>query len=255
MSTYPTLRPWFIWARIRTLPDSCWSDAGCHYDGDPVVQLRTQLFDPKPDPTVTASDNLVPDLMILPAKLRPRGVKSATSLFCIGVPCAIRICTRTVQAGDNAAYGRESGLLALVMGLKYVRLIGRSMVSTTPREHAVIGSDQYVKCTSPLRRYGDLLLHWQVETALRHEAETGKSLVEAGWLLSCVPTGPGRHDGPRVELRERLISAVKRNSVRHWSAHLLFRAFYFNEAPLPETWNFSSSAKAHQDSRACIVVY
>lgn len=211
---------------------------GCHYDGDPVVQLRTQLFDPKPDPTVTASDNLVPDLMILACEAAASWCKERN------IPVLYRGTMRNPDLAPEQfrletmqPTVEKVGYLPLVTGLKYVRLIGRSMVSTTPREHAVIGSDQYVKCTSPLRRYGDLLLHWQVETALRHEAETGKSLVGSrGGSYLAFPRDQVDTMVPRVELRERLISAVKRNSVRHWSAHLLFRAFYFNEAPLPETW-------------------
>ncbi|KAI9880775.1 MAG: hypothetical protein M1830_000211 [Pleopsidium flavum] len=212
----------------------------CHYDGDPVVQLRAQHFDPKPNPAVTAADNLVPDLMILACEVAASWCKERN------IPALYR---GTVQNPDldSEQFRLEKmqptveklGYLPLVMGLRYVRLIGRSVLSTAPREHAVMGSDQYAKCTSPLRRYGDLLLHWQIESALRQEAETGKSLVgsrdgsylafQQGQIEAMLPT---------IDARERMISGVKRSSMRHWSAQLLFRAFYFNEAPLPETWEF-----------------
>ncbi len=38
--------------------------------------------------------------------------------------------------------------------------------------HELLGVDMYAKATSPLRRFGDMISHWQIDAALRHEAET-----------------------------------------------------------------------------------
>ena len=38
--------------------------------------------------------------------------------------------------------------------------------------------------------------------------------------------------------RERIIGGTKRLSVRHWSLMAFYRAFYYNEAPLPDIFKF-----------------
>lgn len=53
-------------------------------------------------------------------------------------------------------------------------LIGADDLSTRPGSHFLMGLDCYAKVTSPLRRYTDLLAHWQIHSALAQEAETGK---------------------------------------------------------------------------------
>ncbi|KAL4445906.1 hypothetical protein ABPG77_009105 [Micractinium sp. CCAP 211/92] len=46
----------------------------------------------------------------------------------------------------------------------------RSITATVaPVRHAGLGLDAYVQFTSPIRRYGDLLAHWQLKAALRGE--------------------------------------------------------------------------------------
>ncbi|ROW10962.1 hypothetical protein VMCG_01038 [Cytospora schulzeri] len=53
-------------------------------------------------------------------------------------------------------------------------LIGADEMSTRPGSHFLMGVDCYAKVTSPLRRYTDLVAHWQILSALAQEAETGK---------------------------------------------------------------------------------
>lgn len=47
-----------------------------------------------------------------------------------------------------------------------IRVLRRSVVSTKPGLHACLGVDPYCQTTSPMRRYGDLLLQRQVRAAL-----------------------------------------------------------------------------------------
>ena len=208
------------------------------YDGDPVIQIRSGHFDPIRDPTLTTVDDLVPDLMIIACE--------AAALWCKArnIPVLYRSTVHNPDL-DPETFRKEVvqptiekvGYLPLVVGLRYAKVVGKSAVSTTPNAHRIIGVDQYAKCTSPLRRYGDLLLHWQVEAAIRHEAKTGKSLV-GSTDNSYLAFSQDQLDAmvPRVDYRERMINGVKRNSVRHWAVLLLSRAFYFKEATLPETW-------------------
>ena len=223
---------------------------GYSYKGDPIIQLRGDHFDPKPDPETSAASKLVPDIMILACE--------AAALWCKerNVPILYRATQHNPDYDPNV-FRKEVmqptieklGYLPLVLSFKYSRLLGRSLVSSTPRPHAVIGADQYTKCTSPLRRYGDLMVHWQVESALRHEAATGKSLVGSR-DQSYLAFSKERLEEmiPRIGYRERLITGVKRHSIRHWTVQLLFRAFYFQEATLPETWEcfiFSEGASKY----------
>jgi hypothetical protein len=56
-------------------------------------------------------------------------------------------------------------------------LLGSPRLSSTPVPNVTIGCDQYIRATSPLRRYLDLLAHWQIEAALLEEHRRGTSLV------------------------------------------------------------------------------
>ncbi len=49
------------------------------------------------------------------------------------------------------------------------RCMPRSEVSTIPARHASLGLDRYCQVTSPIRRYGDLLAHFQLKAHLRGE--------------------------------------------------------------------------------------
>lgn len=58
--------------------------------------------------------------------------------------------------------------------LRLRALIGADELSTRPGSYFLLGLDCYSKVTSPLRRYTDLLAHWQIHSALAQEAKTGK---------------------------------------------------------------------------------
>jgi exoribonuclease-2 len=46
----------------------------------------------------------------------------------------------------------------------------RSELSITPARHASLGLETYTQVTSPIRRYSDLLTHFQIKAHLRGEA-------------------------------------------------------------------------------------
>lgn len=65
------------------------------------------------------------------------------------------------------------------------RCMPRSEVSTTPSRHASLGLEAYSQVTSPIRRYADLLSHFQIKAHLRGESppfnlETLKDLIASG---------------------------------------------------------------------------
>src|SRR5699024_8336246 len=99
----------------------------------------------------------------------------------------------------------------------------RAHLAATPAPHAALGMDQYVKCTSPLRRYSDLQSHWQIEAALRYEAENGKAASERD--KSILPFT--RDDIETMILqsawRNTALKKAQNRSNHFWGCQLLFR--------------------------------
>ncbi|KAK2462972.1 hypothetical protein APHAL10511_005024 [Amanita phalloides] len=61
------------------------------------------------------------------------------------------------------------GYVESYLGFKYVSLTPASTYSLLPKEHFFLGipdGEGYVRSTSPLRRYSDLMVHWQLHHAL-----------------------------------------------------------------------------------------
>ncbi|KAL2178695.1 uncharacterized protein P884DRAFT_257929 [Thermothelomyces heterothallicus CBS 202.75] len=149
-------------------------------------------------------------------------------------------------------------------------LVGGYDVSTTPAPNLSMGLDLYTKVTSPLRRYLDLLVHWQIEAALLEEHRRGKSLAVRKFSSSsndAAGTAAAAQQGkaakkesrgflpfskkdledtvlPRQRIRERhgkLLDNVDGNS--QWILQALVRAWRFGEgsSPLPRTFRFAAS--------------
>ena len=118
----------------------------------------------------------------------------------------------------------------------YMRLVGQAQASDRPLKHLTLGLAAYCKATSPLRRYIDMYAHWQMEAAIRREAATGASLVGSTdeTYLPFARAEVEEYAAGALH-RERKIYQIRSISVRHWICQALFRAFYFGEAPLPET--------------------
>lgn len=120
---------------------------------------------------------------------------------------------------------------------RYMELLGKSIYSTRPLKHIPLGVAEYCRVTSPLRRYPDLMTHWQIEAAIFHEAQSSTSLV--GTTSDCyLPFSRSRVESvlPRMRQHETSIRTSKTFARRHWQLQWLARAFYFQEAPLPETF-------------------
>lgn len=142
-------------------------------------------------------------------------------------------------------------------------------LSTLPAPNLAMGIDLYTKVTSPLRRYGDLLVHWQIEAALLEEHRRGKSLVvrkfpgsadDAASPAVAAPSSTPQQkvDGlsflpfsekelnettlPHLRVYERL--ARRRDNIQgnsQWILQALVRAWRFGEGSpkLPETFRFT----------------
>ena len=116
----------------------------------------------------------------------------------------------------------------------------RALDTSRPMAHSLLGVAQYVKITSPLRRYNDNIAQWQINAYLQAEAEghlsVSTSVDQSRGLLPFT----GEHIESIVqeagETKKRLALLKKKSNV-HWSLQAIFRAFHFNEAPLPAIWD------------------
>ena len=203
---------------------------GYHYLGDPKIQISGLLLDPF-EPVENTKQDLVSHMMLLGGEIAGQWCKDH------GIPVVFSATASnpeyppqpTNQGGKNAS--NQPG--------------PRAYSAAIPASHTTLGMDQYVKCTSPLRRYSDLQGHWQIEAALRQEAEHGDTQLEAMRDMSVLPFSQGDIETmiSQSAWRNMVLKKAQNRSNHFWMCQLLFRAFYFNETPLPETFQCLIRAK------------
>lgn len=125
---------------------------------------------------------------------------------------------------------------------RFMLLSGGTDISAVPAPNYMMGIDVYTKSTSPLRRYADLLVHWQVEAALLHEEQTGKSLVgnKDDSLLPFPRATLEEEILPLLRIRERHARVVDQNQGNtEWMLQALVRAWKFGEGKIPDKFKFT----------------
>ncbi len=131
----------------------------------------------------------------------------------------------------------------LDLAMRYGQSLGRSIAHSAPLPHKIIGVPSYAKVTSPLRRFSDMITHWQIEAAIRYEAQTGKQFNATESAVAREGILPFSHRQMQDSIvtlapRERIISMTKRSSTQFWTCLALLRAFHYGEAPLPGSFKF-----------------
>ncbi|OJJ51741.1 hypothetical protein ASPZODRAFT_108705 [Penicilliopsis zonata CBS 506.65] len=194
--------------------------------GDPVIQVTMRDFDPHEVPDLSKR-NLVAPLMNL-------------ACWVSGKWCAER---NIPVVYDGTWYHPEypkltnKNMSEYGGGSWFDYAAPRGVSSTTPIHHTPLGLDAYVKSTSPLRRYVDLIAHYQIEAALRFEQKHGRQF-DASQDASALPFS--KEDVETYIARSRWkhsrIRAVDNASKQFWACMFLFRGFYFGECTLPETF-------------------
>lgn len=119
--------------------------------------------------------------------------------------------------------------------LNYLKYACFSVNSTRPLPHILTGIDIMAKATSPIRRYTDMLLHWQINEALLHEAGSDKKIGQKRLPFS---EGNLKAAITRITPRERLLSSLHSNANSHWVAQFFMRAFHYKQCQIPETFQF-----------------
>lgn len=88
--------------------------------------------------------------------------------------------------------------------IKYMR---PAQLSVEPGPHTALGLSHYCHSTSPLRRFQDILTHWQIESYLRDGPQNNRSLNE-NQILALVR---------RIESNQRLIKSAQLESITFWT--------------------------------------
>jgi exoribonuclease R len=171
-----------------------------------------------------------------------------------GIPVVYRLTPRNEEIADPAEFFvrnllptmDEQGNVDPVQKAIYMSLLGPVQLSTTPGPHMTIGVDMVSRCTSPLRRYPDLLLQWQVESAILEEARLGRSLV-GNKREDFLPFTKAQIDVllPHIDTRERILSGGKRRARQHWLCLFILRAWKFGEARIPSTFPLTVTGQDH----------
>ncbi|KAG4438511.1 hypothetical protein IFR05_005985 [Cadophora sp. M221] len=123
----------------------------------------------------------------------------------------------------------------------YFTLIGKVQPSSIPGPHVALGVDMFTRVTSPLRRFGDLITHWQIEAALLQEARTGQSLAGQS-QVDFLPFSRSQLDEmlPRMASQERLIATSTKKAERLTQLQLVLRAWKYGETKLPNNLGFTA---------------
>ena len=101
------------------------------------------------------------------------------------------------------------GVHPLFPSLQQLQHMWPALMSTSPGAHAGLGVPEYVQVTSPIRRYHDMLAHWQLKTLIRGESKpmfTGIELLQMNKALAS---------------QVSRVRDLQRNSDQHWLLHHL----------------------------------
>ncbi|KAI9369574.1 hypothetical protein BJX61DRAFT_536328 [Aspergillus egyptiacus] len=223
---------------------------------DTVVSVSTGAGRPEPTTLDVKSGRYIlgdPIIQLNPKKVDPHEVPDMTKQYLIstlmnfGCWVSAKWCAeRNIPAVyDGTYYHPEyphltNQNISQYGGKGWLELGAPKGVSSShPIRHVALGLDTYTKSTSPLRRYSDIIAHQQIEAALRFEHEHGRRLDAA--TPSDAAALPFSHNDienyiSRSFWKRSRLQKCDKSSKQFWACMLLFRAFYFAECELPETF-------------------
>lgn len=217
----------------QTPPDKSAAEGSLHCKGDPFIRISLHEVESR---LVSSSMRLAGEIAAkwcgdrnipLPYVTEPEAQKNLAVLKSY----AENVYYPLLRSGKEVSREQDAA---------FQRLLGADQLSTRPGPHFLMGVDGYAKVTSPLRRYSDLLAHWQIESALLQEQETGT--VDVAKLPFQAETLE-REVFPWLRLRQGIIRALdKRRGQLGYILQALVRAWKYpdeHSTPLPETFRFT----------------
>lgn len=226
-----------VWQR-HSNPGLAWDTPYRHgwrrVEGDPVIQVKTKGFLNWFTAADSVVDLLVREHMLLACEVAAYWCeeRQIPAIFrgTVEKPDTINDRKAVENVMASAVTRSPNSQWPMHLGIDYLKTFATTVLSTRPFKHDVIGMQKYGKVTSPLRRYGDMITHWQIEAALRQEALTGRSLVTADPNAdrSFLPFSRSVLETIIVGLqpRESTITKAKQQSEAFWLLQLLFRLIH-----------------------------
>lgn len=106
-----------------------------------------------------------------------------------------------------------TGMVKMQDMVRYMSILPPSTVTTKPGlPHVIMGiQDGYTRATSPLRRFLDVVVHWQIKSHLLGKKKAPFSLDHLNTLTK------------RIETREKQLSLLQQRSTQFWVISLLDR--------------------------------
>lgn len=208
-----------------------------HVHSDPFISIST--------PPANDGPNIygpVTNLMTLGGEI------AATWCSARNIPIVYRVTQAHPDKPDPGAFFRANVLPYVLRGESvpkdvqsaYVLAQGPVLPSSVPGPHVALGVEMYSKCTSPLRRFSDLLAHWQIHAALLEEAKTGESLVGSS-REDYLPFTKAIVEGliERMDGKEKALGAGRRGAERSWALQAVLRAWKFGQSKgWRDEWEF-----------------
>ncbi|KAF2124502.1 RNB-domain-containing protein [Dothidotthia symphoricarpi CBS 119687] len=209
--------------------------------GDPIIELTQRI----PKGYVTTefnATNIVEEMMLLACQTAASWCteRNIPVMYrgTVEMPTAEELSPEDLKQQLVLPYLEKHGDLTRSLATRYIRSLGRAIAHSAPLPHKMIGASSYVKVTSPLRRFSDMIAHWQIEAALRHEAESGTQFGAdpANPRANPLPFSQRQMQESIITLspREKIIKSASNASNRFWAALAMMRAFHYKEAPLPD---------------------
>lgn len=219
------------------------------YLGHPVIEVSGMQLGPQP---MSAKD-------AAPIDLNWESVVATWMTLACGVaadwawdrkaPMIFRSSYNRMSLAELASYQDEHlGNVTDPAVKDWVRLLihtasGMPTDTSRPGFFTSIMAPRYAKVTSPLRRYGDMVNHWQIDSILRLEMETGRSFVTDGSepLPELVSSLSFTSDAIEAEIRRvmhrsKSVTAMSVMSHELWICHLINRGMQKGECEIPESF-------------------
>ncbi len=144
--------------------------------GDPIIELTNEVSQGYIQNTI-GPNNIVEEMMLLACQ--------TAAAWCAErqIPVMYR---GTIEPPANtdismehikqlvSSYFEKQEEPPTALAMRYAQSLGKAIAHSAPLPHKIIGASSYVKVTSPLRRFSDMIAHWQIEAALRYEAQSGQ---------------------------------------------------------------------------------
>ena len=210
-------------------------------EGDPTIQLRARMFQPSVLLEAEAIEEarqgprLVHDMMVLAGEI------GASWCAARGVPLIFRGTARVdwqstpevSRRWQEACLPGQKGEALFLAADDYARVGRRAVNSSSPLKHEVLGTTAYAKVTSPIRRFTDMVAHWQIQAVLRSEAKLGRPLTEMDFPN--LPFSKSRIESltDRIQTREAILMRSMRDSTLHWCNLFVMRGYQFQDLVQP----------------------